>query len=508
MKRIRAVDPTTVVFELCASDAAFLSKVASPSLVINDSDWLATRIATDGAEQPISRELNGTGPFRLEAWNRGAEIILSRFDGYRGPAANASALVFRWETDPGRRMKALVEATVDGADAIDASGATTVEGNPELVSQVREGLNVLYLGLNERYAPFDQVAVRQAIGRGIDRAALIAAGFPPGSTVASHLTPCVVPNGCAGDAWWEPDVPAARDLLARAGFKDGFRTTIQFSDEPRSYLPNPVGLVQELQRQLQDNLSIGAELEVLPFDDLVAQADAGSLDGIHVLGARGRYPDPAAFLDPRLGRGAVPEFGNVDERIGDELARASKTVDDEARAKTYASVNTRIVRGVPLIPIAHVGSVAAVRADVTGFGVSATNSERLAAVTPGDRGQFVWMGASEPEGLYCADEMAADALRVCAQVFEGLYGFGGADATPTPALAERCSPNDDLDVWTCTLRAAVRFHDGAAFDAGDVVRSFAVQWDAAHPRHRGRLGTFQAFSERFGPFLNAPADGS
>ena len=82
---------------------------------------------------------------------------------------------------------------------------------------------------------------------------------------------------------------------------------------------------------------------------------------------------------------------------------------------------------------------------------------------------------------------------------------GESDATPVPVLAKSCTPNDSLDVWTCKLRADVRFHDGSVLDANDVVLSYAVQWDAAHPRHRGRNGTFQGFVDRFGPLLNLPA---
>ena len=50
-----------------------------------------------------------------------------------------------------------------------------------------------------------------------------------------------------------------------------------------------------------------------------------------------------------------------------------------------------------------------------------------------------------------------------------------------------------------------RFHDGAALDANDVVLSYAIRWDAAHPLHHGREGTFQAFADRFGGFLHPPA---
>jgi ABC-type transport system substrate-binding protein len=85
---------------------------------------------------------------------------------------------------------------------------------------------------------------------------------------------------------------------------------------------------------------------------------------------------------------------------------------------------------------------------------------------------------------------------------EGLYAFVPGGATVAPALASGCEPNPELTTWTCTLRSGVTFHDGASLDSNDVVLSFAVQWDAEHPLHRGRLGTFQPFVDTFGGLLN------
>jgi ABC-type transport system substrate-binding protein len=115
------------------------------------------------------------------------------------------------------------------------------------------------------------------------------------------------------------------------------------------------------------------------------------------------------------------------------------------------------------------------------------------------------MQGTRPAGLYCPDETDDGALRVCAQVAEPLYRFGTPEPTVEPALAEACKPDRRQQVWTCTLRDGVRFHDGASLDANDVVLSYAVQWDADNPLHRGRTGTFAAFQDRFGGFLNPPA---
>ena len=78
-----------------------------------------------------------------------------------------------------------------------------------------------------------------------------------------------------------------------------------------------------------------------------------------------------------------------------------------------------------------------------------------------------------------------------------------------PSLAESCTANADITVWTCKLRSGVTFHNGATLDANDVVLSYAVQWDAAHPLHIGKetSGLFEYWTYLFAAFLNPPAAG-
>jgi ABC-type transport system substrate-binding protein len=123
---------------------------------------------------------------------------------------------------------------------------------------------------------------------------------------------------------------------------------------------------------------------------------------------------------------------------------------------------------------------------------------------PGGRDTLVWMQNAEPIGLYCADETDGESLRVCEQINEALLAYEIGGTAVEPSLAESYEANDDLTEWTFNLREGVKFHDGSDLDAQDVILSYAVQWDAAHPLHVGRDGSFTYFPGLFGQFLNAP----
>ncbi|MBA2299361.1 MAG: peptide ABC transporter substrate-binding protein [Chloroflexi bacterium] len=505
IRRISATDAMTVMFELCDSDPAFLAKIASPSLAINDTAWLGSRIDPASVEQRILSEVNGTGPFRLDSRGDAEGMTLTRFEGYWGESAHPDAVIFVTEPDAGRRLSRLREGSVDAIDLVAPSDIAAVRETEDVTLVQREGLNVAYVGFNNRFAPFDQEVIRQALASGIDRQSIVEDAFPPGTELATHFLPCAIPFGCDGPGWPEHDPTAARATLAQAGFPDGFPTTITYSDEARDYLPDPGAVAAALQIQLREHLGVEATLRVMPFDELTSTADAGDLDGIYLLGARTRYPDATVLLERHFGPASSAQFGRRFDDIGRALDQGRSSADPKERAEGYGRVNGRIRLHVPMVPLAHVGSTAAFRSDVRGAHTSATATERFATVVPGDRTRFGYMQATRPAGLYCADETEAGTLRVCAQLSEPLYRHDVPEPGLTPALAQACVPDADLIVWTCVLRQGISFHDGSRLDANDVVLSFAVQWDADHPRHRGRDGLFEGFQDRFGGLLNPPA---
>jgi len=498
IEQIRATDEHTVVFDLCSPDVAFLAKVAFTSFAINDTAWLETH-APDGS---IVDTPNGTGPYKLDAWNRGSDVTLVANPDYWGDAPLSETLIFRWSAEAAQRLVELQSGAVDGIDNPGPDDFETISGDADLALYEREGLNVFYVGFNNTEPPFDDEALRQAIAMGIDRQRIVDGFYPPGSEVATHFTPCSIPFACEGDEWYEYDQDAAAAAIADL-YPDGIETQIHLRDVVRGYLPLPKEVAADLQDQLAD-LGITATIDIQESGTYIDNADQGNLPGIHLLGWGADYPDPTNFLDFHFGAGASAQFGDKWDDITEPLQTGASTVADADRAAAYEEANNAVREHVPMIPIAHGGSGTAFRADVEGAHSSPLGNEHFASMGPGADDQLVWMQNAEPIGLYCADESDGESLRVCEQIMEALYAYEIGGTAAEPALATECAPNETLDEWTCTLLEGVTFHDGSTLDANDVVLSYAVQWDAEHELHVGRDGSFTYFPGLWGGFLHAP----
>ena len=502
IKSVEAVDEFTVKFTMCVPDPSFLSKIAFSPFAIYPQEWLEANTAVGARlDKPV-----GTGPYQLGEWRRGESVTFTKFADYWGTPAVTDTVVFRWTTESAARLLELQSGTVDGIDNIGPDDFAVVEGDANLQLMIRPALNVFYIGMNNTYPPFDIKEVRQAVAMGIDRQRIVDTFYPAGSEEAAYFTPCAIPNGCVGDPWYAFDPAAGKALLATAGFPDGFKTKLFYRDVVRGYLPEVARVAEEIQSQLKTNLNIDAEIVVMESGAFIDASSAGTLDGFHLLGWGADYPHITNFLDYHFA-GTKVQFGNPFPEIYETLAQAAQIADPAEAEPLYVQANNAIRDLVPMVPVAHGGSATAYLADVETPQASPLTNEMFGVTKPGDRTTFVWMQNAEPISLFCQDETDGESLRACEQMMQGLYGYEINGTAVEPALATSCEPSADLKEWTCALRQGVKFHDGSAFDANDVVTTFVAGIDSTSPLHVGDTNAFEYWISLWGNLWGLPAPG-
>jgi peptide/nickel transport system substrate-binding protein len=505
---VTAKDKYTVEFGLCHPDASFLSKIAFVTGGIMDKDWIA-QTGSD-PNKPYLDQPNGTGSLMVKAgdWIKGEKVTLTRFDNYWGTdKAKLASYVIRWGTEPSQRLLELQSGSVDGIDNVGPTDFETVKNDANLQVFTRDALNVLYMGMNNTIPPFDNEKVRQAIAMGIDRQRIVDNFFPPGSSVASHFAPCSILGACEGDDWYAFDKTAAQTLLAE-GLKEAGMTSfpkmkIYYRNVNRAYLPNPPQVAAEFQTQLMDNLGIDAAPTELESGTMVTNFNNGLLDGFFLFGWLQDWPDMTDWLDIHFSANVLG-FGTAFFDLAGTIAVAGQVIDENQRKAFYKSANNLLREHVPMVPIAHAASAVAYKKTVVGAYADPNTEERFYTMSIDGADTLTFMQGAEPLSLFPADESDGESLRFGNQIYQPLYDFELKGVKPIPALADSCTPASDNLTWTCTLHQGVTFHNGADFDANDVVATYKVLIDAKDPAHVGNTGDFYYSYTMWGSLLNPP----
>jgi ABC-type transport system substrate-binding protein len=496
---VEAVDEMTVKITLCFADGAFLSKVAFVPMAIQSSEHLE---ATGGTGDLLNTAI-GTGPYMLENWDLGNEIVLTRFEDYWGEPANEPTAVYRWIAEASTRLVELQSGNADAINNPAVGDFEVIKNDPNLRFVERPAATIFYVGMNRNIPPFDNQLVRQAVAHAIDRQRIVDNFFPAGSNVATDFIPPLLFGHTPEVEPFPYDPERARELLAESGVELPIQTTISYRDVVRPYLPTPGLIAVDIQAQLAE---VGIEVEVVQIESgaFIEATVSNGVEPMFLLGWTMDYPDPTNFFDTHFGTGAGAQFGDKFPELEAAIAAGGRTTDPEERLAHYTEANTLLRDLAPMVPVGHAISGMAYQARILNPHAVAVGQESMALLEDPDDDNIIYIQNAEPISLYCADESDGESFAVCEQIHEGLMGFAVPGGEIVPKLAESYEVSDDGLEWTFHLREGVTFHDGSTLDANDVVLSWAVQWDASHPLHIGNTTTFTYFTSFFTSFLNAP----
>lgn len=217
IKRVEAVSADIVEFELIEPLGAFTTYLGWGDAVI-----VAPESAATNASAPV-----GTGPFQLERWRKGASVTLKRNDNYWGEPAKLDQLIFIFIPDPTAAFAALMAGDVDGFPNYPAAeNLALIQNDDRFKTLFGTGEGEMLVAINNGKAPFDDLRVRKAFNHAIDKQAVVdAALFGFGTPIGSHFPPHH-PAYVDLSARYPFDPGKARQLLAEAGYPDGFKTTL------------------------------------------------------------------------------------------------------------------------------------------------------------------------------------------------------------------------------------------------------------------------------------------
>jgi ABC-type transport system substrate-binding protein len=344
---IQIVDDLTITFTLDLPVWSLMQRFALPPGFIVSQEGVAAAGDQFGI-QPL-----GAGPFMLESWQPG--VIIS---GTRNPNYYMADSVFfdRFEMQLGvepsvgiLRMEA-GEADI-ALDFVPNSEYPRIVSDPVLSTQLLQTAgfpNIDYVIFNVNIEPFNNLDVRRAMSLAVDRSRLVQILNNRAVPAEGPIPPNVLGNNAELAAIaYDPD--AARELLAGAGYPDGFTADILVNTDPTN--------LSVLQALISDWAAVGITVNPTSVDNavfldtVINQPDTLSLV---MTNWYLDYPDPSNIWEPLLACGGSYNWGlYCNEALDAQFAEANAIPPSDERWAAFSAFEATIVEDQPNIFLEH-----------------------------------------------------------------------------------------------------------------------------------------------------------
>jgi len=293
----------------------------------------------------------GTGPFKVEAWRPGDELVLVRNPEFRGPRPSFDRVRFVVTPDPVQRLDMLRMGRADIVDNVPTEQIDLLRRSGTLRVVNRPSLRVLFLALRVDEPPFSNPLVREALDLALDRDELVKRAMGGFGAPSAQLVPPLVVGYNPAIPVTAPNPKRARELLRAAGYPAGFSVRL---DGPTNRYPAGAEIMSEVARQLAE---IGVKVDVRgkPKEEFFAQLDSGkyqlllygwscetvqageALDELIRTAPAGAAPNLVHFSDPAI------------DRLIDAADRSSSIFE---RSALLAQGLAAVAKARPVVPLA------------------------------------------------------------------------------------------------------------------------------------------------------------
>jgi len=309
LAKLLIIDNYTIAFKLKKPDPSFLFYLTMEFSSILSEEY-ATHIQTNNLpREELDSKPIGTGPFQLKRYQTDSFIRYGAHPDYMHGAESIKNLVFAITSDPSIRYARLISGECDVMAQPLSSHYKLLQNHPDLQIQKQAGLNMGYWAFNTRKEPFDDPLVRKALSHAINRQTILDTVFNGlGEISNSPLPSTMKPHHNKNLANIKYDPELAKQLLAEAGYSDGFETDIWAIPVQRPYIPDGQLMAELMQEDLR---KIGVKINIVSYEWGVFLNKVG--EGEHptaLLGWIADNQDAGHFLSNTLSCSAITSRTN------------------------------------------------------------------------------------------------------------------------------------------------------------------------------------------------------
>ena len=381
IESIETPDAKTVVFHLTQPDSAILSKLTYSSLAILDSAVVKENGGTDAedassadtAQDYLNTTSAGSGMYVMTSYIPDQEVVLEKNPNYWGEGTNVDKYIIRIQPDSNTQMMTLSTGDIDVAMNMTDDTMAELEGqeNIQLINGATKTLGFVMMNMNEEYGgPVSDPLVQQAI-----RKALNYANFQTICGEGSVTPYSLIQVGFMGSkgerAADYTNIEEAKELLAEAGYADGFDIDLTVCDLDMEGI-----LLTDLAQLIKSDLAqIGINVNIVAQPWAAGYGDAyrdGTL-GFTVMYWGIDYNDPNVQLEFLPGATVGLRAGwtaDMDQELAAMYEEAMVATDNDARVAVLEKIQDAMYENGPFIMAVQAPSHIAYNTRLDGVGIS------------------------------------------------------------------------------------------------------------------------------------------
>ncbi len=364
VNEFEVIDEYTLRLHLNQEFAPIISHLSHSFVGMHSPASLGALGEDEVLEAPV-----GTGAFKIVSWDRGERIVMERNEDYWGGAPELETVTFVFVPEAGSRVIMLETGEAHAIMAVPPTEIDRLEAEADIDVVFEDSVRVIYIGFNLEDERFNDVRVRQALNHAVDKEAIIATIFQGvGSPSSAPVVPAVFGYTQVGPYEYNPEL--AMELLAEAGFEDGFDIELF---HPTGRYPQDSTVIEAVQAMFAE---VGVNASLTTYDwgtylDTVIVPPEQAEHDLYMLGWG------TVTLDADYGLYALhhstqwPPRNNVSYYANDEvdalLDEARVTPDTAVREALYAEAIQLIWDDAPWVYLHNEGQVNAVRSNVHGL---------------------------------------------------------------------------------------------------------------------------------------------
>jgi peptide/nickel transport system substrate-binding protein len=381
-ENIKATDPSTVVVTMpkTSSTQTFLVILTFTIGGVIDSKEVKTKeTGGDFGSAYLLDHSAGSGPFAVDHWTKNTEVLLKANPNYGGTKAALSGVLFKHVPEPANQQFALEKGDIDIANDLGSEQIAALQGKPGVVTTSADSLLLVYVGMNAKVKPLDNVKVREALRTAVDYDGIIKDLLKGNAKKVQGI----VPKGLAGyneSTPFQADVNKAKSLLQEAGQTS---ITLDFL-VPTGGAPGGAAWSDIAAKLKSDWAKIGVTVNIKQTTTADLLGTYRAQNGQLVMINWGPdYPDPGANVNPFTDYKAksIAYRNGWDDPIATAAHNAELISDPAARVAAYKEITDYVLHNGPYVVLYQPSELFGLRSNVKGFKWSSIGWAELASVT-------------------------------------------------------------------------------------------------------------------------------